>query len=232
MTGQTPVVLVVEDEPPVRRFLRTILPPQGYRVLEAATAEDGLRQAEASVPDLVLLDLGLPDTDGLAVIQRLRSWTRLPIVVISVRGSEREKVRALEAGADDYLTKPFGVEELLVRMKVALRHSLAREAGAAEPVFAVGQLRVDSAARQVFLADQEIHLTRTEYQLLSTLVRHAGKVVTHRQLLTEVWGPDATDKAGYLRVYMRHLRHKLEAEPACPRYLQTEIGVGYRIATE
>jgi two-component system KDP operon response regulator KdpE len=227
-----PLVLVIEDEPQVRRFLRTTLPPQGYRVVEASSAEQGLLEAAARRPDLVILDLGLPDLDGAQVIGRLREWSQVPIVVVSVRGREIDKVQALEAGADDYLTKPFGMDELLARMKVAMRHAIARERGTADPVVEIGHLRVDLASRRVFVRDREVRLTRTEYQLLALLVRHAGKVVTHRQLLTEVWGPEAGSQTGYVRVYMGHLRHKLEDEPANPRYLLTEMGVGYRLAAD
>jgi two-component system KDP operon response regulator KdpE len=227
-----PLVLVIEDEPQVRKFLRTTLPPEGYRVVEASSGELGLLEAAARRPDLVVLDLGLPDLDGAVVIERLREWSQVPIVVVSVRGRERDKVQALEAGADDYLTKPFGMEELLARIKVALRHAVARERGASEPVVDIGQLRVDLGFRRVFVREKEVHLTRTEYQLLALLVRHAGKVVTHRQILTEVWGPDSANQTPNLRVYMTHLRHKLEDEPANPRYFLTEMGVGYRFAAE
>jgi two-component system KDP operon response regulator KdpE len=230
--GSLPLVLLIEDEPQVRRFLRTILPPQGYRLAEATTGEQGLEEALARRPDLVLLDLGLPDIDGAQVIERLREWSHVPILVLSVRGREQDKVQALELGADDYLTKPFGMDELLARMKVALRHSVARERGDLDPLFRVGQLQVDLGARRVVLKDKEVRLTRREYQLLAMLVRHAGKVVTHRQLLTEVWGPEAWNQSGYLRVYMGHLRHKLEDVPASPRYLLTEMGVGYRLAAD
>jgi two-component system, OmpR family, KDP operon response regulator KdpE len=227
-----PLVLLIEDEPQVRRFLRATLPPHGYRLLEAASGEQGLQEAAARRPDLVLLDLGLPDIDGGRVIRDLREWSEVPIVVLSVRGREQDKVQALEAGADDYLTKPFGMDELLARMKVALRHSANRDRGTADPVFAVGQLRVDLSARRVSVRGRDVHLTRTEYQLLTLLVRHAGKVVTHRQLLNEVWGAGAADNTGTLRVYMGHLRHKLEEQPSFPRYLLTETGVGYRLAVD
>jgi two-component system KDP operon response regulator KdpE len=227
-----PLVLLVEDEPQLRRFLRATLPPHGYRLLEAADGEQGLKEAAARRPDLVLLDLGLPDVDGEEVIRRLREWGRMPIVVLSVRGRERDKVNALEAGADDYLTKPFGMDELLARMKVALRHAVALAGTPAETVFTVGELRVDLLARRVWVRDKDVHLTRTEYQLLAFLIRNAGKVVTHGQLLSEVCGPDAAHQRSYLRVYMGHLRHKLEDEPASPRYLLTETGVGYRLAVD
>jgi two-component system KDP operon response regulator KdpE len=230
--AQPPLVLLIEDEPQVRRFLRATLPARGYRLQEATTGAAGVQDAAARRPDLVLLDLGLPDMDGTQVIERLREWSPVPIVVLSVRGRELDKVQALELGADDYVTKPFGMDELLARMKVALRHADARGRGDAAPLFEAGRLRVDLASRRVFVADKEVRLTRTEYQLLALLVRHAGKVVTHRQILAEVWGPGSAHRSDNLRVYMGHLRHKLEVEPASPRYLLTEIGVGYRLAAE
>ena len=230
MTAPVPtVVLLIEDDPQIRRFLRAALPAHGYRLLEAENGGDGLTQASTRTPDVVLLDLGLPDLDGLEVTRRIREWSSVPIVVLSARGLERDKVAALDAGADDYLTKPFGVEELLARLRVALRHA-SRVAGAAPgAVFRTGELEVDLAARLVSVAGREVHLTPTEFKLLALLVRHAGKVVTQRQLLTEVWGPGAAGNAHYLRVQMHGLRHKLEAEPARPRYLLTEPGVGYRL---
>jgi two-component system KDP operon response regulator KdpE len=222
-------VLVIEDEPQIRRFLRATLMANGYRLLEAATAQEGLMQAATGQPELVILDLGLPDLDGLEVMRRLREWTAMPIIVLSARGQETAKVAALDAGADDYLTKPFGVSELLARMRVALRHAAHTPQDAGDPVFTVGALRVDLARRQVYIAEQPVHLTPIEYRLLSILVRYAGKVITHRQLLQEVWGPGYAHETHYLRVYMGQLRHKLEAEPARPRYLVTEPGVGYRL---
>jgi two-component system KDP operon response regulator KdpE len=219
-----PVVLVVDDEPQVVRFLRATLPAQGYRVIEAATGQQGLVEASTRTPDLILLDLGLPDLDGVEVTRRLREWSRTPIIVLSARGQETDKIEALDAGADDYLTKPFGTGELLARMRVALRNA-ARAAGGDEAVFTLG-------ARRVFVGEEEIHLTRTEYNLLALLVKHAGKVLTHRQLLKEVWGPGATGESHYLRVYMGQLRHKLERDPARPRYLLTETGVGYRLKAD
>lgn len=225
-----PLVLVVEDEPQVMRFLRTTLPAQGYRVVEATTGQQALVQASTRTPDLILLDLGLPDLDGVEVTRRVREWSAVPIVVLSARDQEGDKIEALDAGADDYLTKPFGVGELLARMRVALRHTTRDEAG--ESLFETGALRVDLGARRVFLGDEEVRLTRTEYNLLATLVKHAGKVVTHRQLLKEVWGPGSVDQSHYVRVYMGQLRHKLEKEPARPRYLVTETGVGYRLKTD
>jgi two-component system KDP operon response regulator KdpE len=229
--GPEPLVLVVEDEPQVMRFLRATLPAHGYRVLEAGTAAQALVLAQTQLPDLVLLDLGLPDLDGLEVTRRIRGWSAVPIVVVSARGQERDKVQALDAGADDYLTKPFGTEELLARMRVALRHA-ARVAGGAEPVFETGELRVDLAARLVYRRGVEVRLTRTEYRLLAALVKHAGKVLTHRQLLVEVWGPGSANENHYLRVYMAQLRHKLEDDPARPRHLLTETGVDYKLRAD
>jgi two-component system, OmpR family, KDP operon response regulator KdpE len=225
-----PLVLVVEDEAQVMRFLRTTLPAHGYRVVEANTGQEALVQASTRSPDLILLDLALPDLDGVEVTRRVRAWSATPIVVLSARDQESDKIEALDAGADDYLTKPFGVGELLARIRVALRHASRNEAG--EPVFQTGDLRVDLGARRVFLGEAEVRLTRTEYNLLATLVKHAGKVVTHRQLLREVWGPGAVEHSHYVRVYMGQLRHKLEREPARPRYLLTETGVGYRLKTD
>jgi len=224
------VILVIEDEAQMRRFLRASLTHGGYQLIEAETAEQGLVQAAARNPDLVLLDLGLPDQDGLVVTERLRQWAKMPIIVISARGQEQDKIQALDAGADDYLTKPFGVGELLARIRVALRHAAKTSEGDSQ--FSLGELRVDLGRRQVRLADQEVHLTPIEYRLLTTLIKHAGRVLTHRQLLREVWGPNAGDQTQYLRVYMGQLRHKLEQDPSRPRYLMTEPGVGYRLRTE
>jgi two-component system, OmpR family, KDP operon response regulator KdpE len=232
VANPAPVVLLIEDEPQMRRFLRAALENEAYSLVEAATAREGLAQAAGRNPDVILLDLGLPDGDGIDLTRRIREWARTPIVVISARGQERDKVAALDAGADDYLTKPFGVGELMARLRVALRHAARGPDGSPDPVFAVGDLRVDLARRQVFVADQEVHLTPTEYKLLTTLVRHAGKVLTHRHLLKEVWGPNAVEHSHYVRVYMTQLRHKLEADPARPRYLLTEPGVGYRLQAE
>lgn len=222
-----PLVLVVEDEQPMRRFLRAALQAHGYRFLEAATAQEGTHLAASHQPDLILLDLGLPDEDGLVLTRRLREWTRTPIIVLSARGREDDKVEALDAGADDYLTKPFGTGELMARIRVALRHhqGAAQEA----PVFEAGPLRVDQALRKVYRQGVEVHLTPTEYRLLVALVKHAGKVLTHDQLLREVWGRARGAQPLYLRVYMAQLRHKLEEDPARPQLLQTEQGVGYRL---
>jgi two-component system KDP operon response regulator KdpE len=226
-----PLVLVVEDEPQMRRFLRATLPGHGYRLVEAETGAQALLDAGTRAPDLILLDLGLPDLDGVEVTRRLREWTATPIIVLSARGQEGDKVQALDAGADDYLTKPFGIEELLARMRVALRHA-ARAAGTGETTFRTGDLRVDLSARRVFLGEREVRLTRNEYNLLAVLVKHAGKVLTHRQLLKEVWGPGSVDQHHYVRVYMGQLRHKLEEDAARPRYLVTETGVGYRMKAD
>jgi two-component system KDP operon response regulator KdpE len=229
MTTTAPLILVIEDEPQIRRFLRAALTSHGYRLIEAESGNDGIAQTTLHQPELILLDLGLPDMDGLEVTRRLREWSQVPIVVLSARGQEQDKVAALDMGADDYLTKPFGVAELLARMRVALRHSARVEPAEASPVFVTGSLRVDLLRRQVFVDNQEVHLTPIEYKLLAALVRHAGKVLTHRQLLQEVWGPAYSTESHYLRVYMGQLRHKLEADPARPRYLRTEPGVGYRL---
>ncbi|MBC8162634.1 MAG: response regulator [Roseiflexaceae bacterium] len=229
MTDTAPTILIIEDEPPIRRFLRASLGSHGYRVIEATTAREGMQLLTTEPPDVVLLDLGLPDGDGIDITTEVRMWSRVPIIVLSARGQERDKIAALDAGADDYLTKPFGVGELLARLRVALRHSISVVQPAAEPVFSSGGLCVDLARRQVLVEGKEIHLTPLEYKLLITLVQYAGKVVTHQQLLREVWGPGYTTETAYLRVYMGQLRQKIEAHPARPRYLITEPGVGYRL---
>ena len=227
-----PLVLAIEDEPQMLRFLRASLESQGFRYVEAMTAREGLGQATGRNPDVILLDLGLPDLDGIELTRRIREWSSTPIVVISARGREQDKIAALDAGADDYLTKPFGIGELLARLRVALRHA-ARAAGEPEePVFTLGELRVDLANRRVFVGGTEVRLTPTEYKLLVTMVRQAGKVLTHRYLLKEVWGVHATEQTANLRVFMTQLRHKLEATPARPRYLMTEPGIGYRLRTD
>ncbi len=227
-----PSVVIIEDELPIRRFLRTTLAAQQYHIYEAATGAAGLLEVAMRQPDVVILDLGLPDIDGLEVIRRLREWSHVPIVVLSVRGREQDKVAALDAGADDHLSKPFGVAELLARLRVALRRGSPSGQSGDAAAFSVGELTVDLARRRVLMGGQEIRLTAQEYKLLLALVRHAGKVLTHRQLLLEVWGPNYTDQAHYVRVYMAHLRQKLEKDPGCPRYLITEPGVGYRLAAE
>jgi two-component system KDP operon response regulator KdpE len=223
------VILVIEDDPPMRRFLGTALRAQTYRVIEAASAREGLAQTGGRNPAVILLDLGLPDGDGLDLTPRLRACTRAPIIVISARGREQDKVTALDRGADDYLTKPFGVPELLARVRVALRHATTTDGEPAPPVFEAGPVRVDLMRRRVFRKGVEVHLTPTEYKLLAAMIRHAGRVVTHRQLLEEVWGGNYAGQTHYLRVYMAQLRHKLEPDPARPRLLSTEPGVGYRL---
>jgi two-component system KDP operon response regulator KdpE len=232
MPASLPVVLLIEDEPPMRRFISATLRAHDYQVVEAATAREGLAQAAGRNPDVVLLDLGLPDGDGLDVARAIRRSARTPIIVISARGQEHDKVTALDLGADDYLTKPFGVPELLARMRVALRHAAVSVNTPPEPVFEAGGVHVDLLRREVLRDHQEVHLTPTEYKLLAALVRHAGRVVTHRQLLSEVWGINYVEQTHYLRVYMTQLRHKLERDPARPRLLATEPGVGYRLRDE
>ena len=229
--SQDATLLLIEDEPEIRRFLRTTLPAHGFRLHEAVTGKDGLTEAKARNPDLILLDLGLPDLEGNEVIRQIREWTATPIIVLSARDQEQAKVAALDLGADDYITKPFGVNELLARVRTALRH-VARTDDNGESVFLLDNLEVDLGRRQVFVSGKEVHLTPIEYKLLTTLIRYAGKVLTHRQLLKEVWGPLHVDEGHYLRVYMRQLRNKLERNPAQPRYLVTELGVGYRLRTE
>ena len=229
--SQEATILLIEDEPEIRRFLRTTLPAHGFRLYEAATGNEGLTEAKSRNPDLILLDLGLPDLEGSEIIRQVREWTATPIIVLSARDQEQVKVAALDQGADDYVTKPFGVNELLARMRAALRHA-SRSADVTETVFMLGDLKVDLGRRQVFVSGKEIHLTPIEYKLLTTLIRHAGKVLTHRQLLKEVWGPLHVEEGHYLRVYMRQLRNKLEKTPAHPHYLVTELGVGYRLRTE
>jgi len=230
LSDVAPTVLVIEDEPQMRRFLKASLEAHDYRLVEAVTAREGLAQAAGRNPDAILLDLGLPDLDGIELTRRLREWSRVPVIVISARGREQDKIAALDAGADDYLTKPFGLGELLARLRVALRRVAAN--GGAEPVVVIGDLTVDLGARLVYRGGREVHLTPIEYKLLATLARHAGKVLTHRLLLKEVWGPNAVEHTHYVRVYMTQLRHKLEDDPSRPQYLLTESGVGYRLKAE
>jgi two-component system, OmpR family, KDP operon response regulator KdpE len=226
VTEGAPLVLVVEDEPQLRRFLRAALGSHGYRLVEAGGVREAEQLATSHNPDVFLLDLGLPDGDGIDLTRRLREWTRAPIVVLSARGREEDKVAALDAGADDYLTKPFGVNELLARLRVALRH--AQAVPGTEPVLEAGPLRIDLARREVTVGGREVRLTPTEFRLVALLARHAGKVLTHRQILKEIWGPNATE-AHWVRVHMAELRKKIEADAARPRLLVTEPGVGYRL---
>lgn len=230
MTATGPQLLLIEDEVQMRRFLRAALVGNGYRLLEAERGEEGLTLAASYNPELILLDLGLPDLDGLEVIRRLRDFTRVPVIVLSARGREAEKVRILDAGADDYVTKPFGMNELLARLRVALRHAELRKPD--EPEFVSGRLRIDFARREVRVAGELVRLTPLAFRLLSLLARNAGKVLTHRQLLREVWGNAAEENTHYLRVYMAQLRQKLEEEPSNPQLLFTEPGVGYRLKGE
>ena len=223
-TNRPTIVLVIDDEPQIRRLLRVTLEANGYQVCEAMNGQEGIVQAAQARPEIVLLDLGLPDVDGVTVVKRLREWSRVPIIILSVRDQETDKVAALDAGADDYVTKPFGSGELLARLRAALRHVQPQGADA---VFRSGDLEVDLAARVVRKAGREIKLTPIEYALLRLFVVHAGKVLTHRQLLTQVWGPQATDQAHYLRVHIAHLREKLEDTKA--ELILTEPGVGYRL---
>jgi two-component system KDP operon response regulator KdpE len=223
------LVLVIEDEPQMRRFLRTALGAQDYRVVEAETAHEGLAAVTTQNPEVILLDLGLPDGDGIELARQVREWSRVPIIVISARGREGDKVAALDAGADDYLTKPFGVEELLARIRVALRHAAQAGPEAASEVITIGPLRIDQARREVNVDGREVHLTPLEFRLLGLLARNAGRVMTHRQILREVWGPPYANQTHYLRVFMAQLRRKVEADPARPRLLVTEPGVGYRM---
>ena len=231
MAEPTPLILMIEDEPPLRKFLRATL-GTAYRLVEAATGEDGIRHAAYDRPDLIILDLGLPDTDGLDVTRRVREWSTVPIIVVSARGQETDKIAALDAGADDYLTKPFGAGELMARVRVALRHAATARRGDAGAVFETGELRVDLARRETTVRGVTVHLTPNEFKLLATFIRHAGLVLTHRQLLKEVWGPGSGQENHYVRVYVNQLRQKIEADPARPRYLITETGVGYRLLDE
>ena len=217
MSETVPTILVIEDEAPIQKFLRLALTSQSYQVVESETGKDGLLQAASRSPDLVILDLGLPDMDGVELVKQLRQWSAVPVIVVSARGKEGDKIVALDAGADDYLTKPFSVGELLARVRVALRHAATVHADSGDPVFIAGDLRVDLLHRRVTVADKDIHLTPNEFKLLAMLVKHAGMVLTHRQLLKEVWGPGSGHETHYVRVYMNQLRQKLEQDPTRPR---------------
>ena len=232
MSEPAPLVLVVEDERQMRRFLRTTLSALGYRVIEAERFAEALVAVTTHNPDIILMDLGLPDGDGIDLTRRIRTWSRVPIIVLSARGREEDKVAALDEGADDYLTKPFGVNELLARIRAAMRRSAPSTPGAGPAVLEVGPLRIDQGRREVTVGGREVRLTPIEFRLLALLAGNAGRVLTHRQILKEVWGPAYVDESHYLRVFMAALRRKIEPDPARPRLLLTEPGVGYRMRDE
>lgn len=233
MQENPPRILVIEDDKPILNFLKSSLLNKGYKVVAVESGEEGLSHAAQNVPDIVITDLGLPDMDGLEVVSRLREWTDLPIIVLSAREKEKDKVEALDKGADDYLTKPFGLNELLARLRVSLRHATRMRGNTQEKTeYNVGELKIDLAARRIYRRDEELHLTAIEYKLLSTMVRHMGKVLTQRYLLNEVWGPECVEHPQYLRVYMASLRRKLEDDTSRPKYIITEQGIGYRFADE
>jgi two-component system, OmpR family, KDP operon response regulator KdpE len=225
----SPKILVVDDEAQLRRLLRLVLEAGNYRVVEAESGQLGLQEAAMSPPDGIVLDLGLPDLGGLEVIRRLREWSKIPVLVLSVRAGEEDKIAALDAGADDYLTKPFGGRELLARLRAVLRRT---QTTAGPAIVRFGDIEVDQATRTVRRGEEEIHLTVKEYAFLQLLLQHRGKVVTHRQILREIWGPNAEDSTHYLRVHMAHLRSKLERDPGQPRFLRTDPGIGYRLCVE
>ena len=224
------LILMIEDELPIRRFVKPSLQSHQFKVLEAVSGAEGLALASSHNPDVILLDLGLPDMDGLEVVKRLREWAATPIIIITARGKEKDKIAGLDAGADDYLTKPFDVGELLARIRVALRHAQhLKQGGKQDPIFETKDFKVDLSARLVTVRGKEVHLTPNEYDLLAFLVRHAGKVVTQKQILQEVWGPASGDQVQYLRIYVYQLRQKIEADPDRPKVILTESGVGYRL---
>lgn len=227
-----PLIAIVEDEPPIQRFLQASLKVEGFRVVEARTAKDGIRIITQEHPALVLLDLGLPDADGITVIESVRGWSALPIIVLSARGEEQSKVQALDAGADDYLTKPFGVGELLARIRVSLRRSSRPIEDNVDHTFQIGPIVGDLAKRQILVDGHEVKLTKLEFDLLALLVRNRDRVLTHQYLLKEVWGPGSANEPHYVRVFMANLRKKLERNPSRPQYLITEQGIGYRLRTE
>ena len=231
MTTARKTILIVDDEPSILRFLRSATTDAGFEVLEARTGRAGLELAASRKPDIVLLDLGLPDMDGLDVLKDLRRWTAAPVIVLSARGAESDKIAGLDSGADDYLTKPFGVEELLARVRVALRH--AELVGRApEPVYTHGALKIDLSARRVWTGKKEVHLSPKQYDLLALLVRHAGRVVSQGQILKEIWGGSAEATPESLRILIHQLRHRIERDPVRPRHLKTEPGIGYRLEGE
>jgi len=232
MSSDRPLILVIEDEPGIRRFLRVSLEQEGYRLAEAQTGRQAMVMIRSRPPDVIILDLGLPDLDGVEIIDFVRSWSKLPIIVLSARSKDLDKVEALDRGADDYLAKPFSVSELHARLRVALRHTALIAAPEGQEVFEAGRLRVDLRERRVFVAGDEVHLTPIEYRLLETLIANADRVLTHRYLRDEVWGPYRSGGVQHLRVHMGNLRRKVEADPARPELLRTEQGVGYRLSTE
>ena len=229
MSPAATIILIIEDDPAMRKFLRTGLSAQDFRVQAAETGRHGLQEARTQKPELIILDLGLPDMDGVDLIRTVRGWSLTPIIVLSARSQEAQKIEALDAGADDYLTKPFSFGELLARIRVALRNAIRRDNPSPIMTFNQGRLLVDLGQRSVTTEGQAIHLTPIQYRLLVTLIKNAGKVMTHRQLMKEVWGPSHSESAHYLRIYISQLRHKLETDPAKPRLLLTESGVGYRL---
>ncbi|MDD5274430.1 MAG: response regulator [Methylovulum sp.] len=229
MTQSNPIIVVIEDDPAIRLFLRTGLGAHGFKVFEADRGQQGIIEAGVRKPDLIILDLGLPDMDGVEVIKSIRGWSAMPIIILSARSLEQHKINALDAGADDYLTKPFGLGELLARIRVALRHATSSPAQDDAGMFVTGDLKVDLLKRLVQVGDRDVHLTPIQYRLLALLIKNAGKVLTHHYILKEVWGPSYKDNSHYLRIYMSQLRQKLEADPTQPHYLLTESGVGYRL---
>jgi two-component system KDP operon response regulator KdpE len=229
MSENQPKVLVIDDESSIRRFLRVALTSRGYEIIEASNGQEGLSAAVNQKPDIVILDLGLPDIDGVEVTRLLREWIQIPIIILSVRGSEDDKIAALDAGADDYLTKPFGLGELFARLRAALRHTTQSQS---ESIFSIGDLKVDLSRRIVSLTDKEVQLTPNEYDLLKVLVAHSGRVLTHHQLLREVWGKNYEEEFHILHVNISNLRRKIETDPARPQYIITEPGVGYRLRTK
>lgn len=231
MLSDRPLVCVIEDEPGIRRFLRVSLEQEGYRLFEAQTGRQALMMIKSRPPDIIILDLGLPDIDGVEIIDSVRSWSKLPIIILSARNKDLDKIEALDRGADDYLTKPFSVSELHARLRVALRHSALISSPDNKETFQAGPLRVELQNRRVFIAEKEIHLTPIEYRLLETFVANAGRVLTHRYLRDQVWGPYRSGGVEHLRVHIGNLRQKLEDDPARPQLLQTEQGVGYRLST-
>jgi two-component system KDP operon response regulator KdpE len=230
-TAELPLVLAIEDEAPMRKFLRNFLSPAGFRFEEAGSGQQGLALAAESPPQVILLDLGLPDMDGQDVLRKLRQWSKAPIIVLSVRDQDAQKIMALNYGADDYLTKPFSPGELLARIRVAMRHAASGTNGGDVPVFESGDLKVDLLARRVFVRGAEVRLTPHEFKLLTVMVQHADRVLTHQYLLQEVWGAKQAKNKQHLRVFMAGLRHKIEADAAQPRHLVTEQGVGYRLVS-